>query len=533
MPINIIACVTNYKNKLAIGRNNGLLFELQNDMEFFKRITTTNLHKDSKIKQNVVLMGRKTWFSIPRQRRPLKNRLNLILTNDPDLLRLSPYPTLPFSKLDKNVYFLTFKQFLHFYKMTNSNVFVIGGSEIYDLFLNNSTNNIKADRVYLTEVYNYKVKDGLEPDSFMTPLDQSYKLISVSEKQCKIVHEIRNEFNTNEDKFDTNKTSLKLKRRTKYNTYELDYRFLQYKRFDNYISSENEYLRLSKFILENGKERPDRTGVGTISSFGHKMEFDISETIPLLTTKKVPWKHCIEELLWFMRGDTDARILQNRGVKIWDGNTSREFLDSRGLHHYDSGILGKGYGWQWRFFGAKYSQAFADTSNIDRKKIGGFDQLEYIENLLKTDPFNRRILMCYWNPPDFDKTALLPCHFSAQFYVTEKNGERYLSCLFNMRSNDFLLGNPFNIFSYAVLTCILAIRCDMIPDRLIYMGGDVHIYKNHIEQVKEQLSRSPRTLPKLIVNPIVKNKKFHEITIQDFDVVGYFPHEPIRAPMAI
>ena len=501
MPINIIACVTNYKNKLAIGRNNGLLFKLQNDMEFFKRITTTNLHKDSKITQNVVLMGRKTWFSIPRQRRPLKNRLNLILTNDPDLLRLSPYPTLPFLKLDKNVYFLTFKQFLHFYKMTNSNVFVIGGSEIYDLFLKKNT-ILKTDRVYLTEVYNYKVKDGLEPDSFMTPLDQSFKLISVSEKQYN-------------------------------NTYELDYRFLQYKRVDNYVSSENEYLRLSKFILENGKERPDRTGVGTISSFGHKMEFDISETIPLLTTKKVPWKHCIEELLWFMRGDTDARILQNRGVKIWDGNTSREFLDSRNLHHYDTGILGKGYGWQWRFFGAKYSQAFADTSCIDRNKVGGFDQLEYIENLLKTDPFNRRILMCYWNPPDFDKTALLPCHFSAQFYVTEKNGERYLSCLFNMRSNDFLLGNPFNIFSYAVLTYILAIRCNMIPDRLIYMGGDVHIYKNHIEQVKEQLSRAPRTLPKLIVNPIVKNKQFHEITIQDFDVVGYFPHEPIRAPMAI
>lgn len=500
MPVNIIACVTNYKNKLAIGRNNGLLFKLQRDMEFFKKITMTNLDKNSKIEQNVVLMGRKTWFSISRERRPLKNRLNLILTNDQNLLSISPYPRLPFSKLDKQVYFLTFDQFLHFYKMTNSNVFVIGGSEIYDLFLN--SHNLKPDRVYLTEVYDYKIRDNLEPDCFMTPLNESYKLIAVSEKEY--------------DK-----------------GYELHYRFLQYKRYNDFISSEHEYLKLSQHILESGNSRPDRTGVGTISSFGHKMDFDISEFIPLLTTKRVPWKHCIEELLWFMRGDTDAKILQRRGVKIWDGNTSREFLDSRGLTHYDVGILGKGYGWQWRFFGAKYSQAFADTSNIDHNKVGGFDQLAYVENLLKTDPFSRRILMCYWNPPDFDKTALLPCHYSCQFYVTEKNGERYLSCLFNMRSNDFLLGNPFNIFSYAVLTYILAIRCDMKPDRLIYMGGDVHIYKNHIDQVKQQLARRPRSLPKLIVNPSVKFKSINEINITDFEVIGYFPHAPIRAPMAI
>jgi thymidylate synthase len=446
-------------------------------------------------------MGRKTWFSISRERRPLKNRLNLILTNDPNLLSISPYPRSSFSRLDKQVYFLTFYQFLHFYKMTNSNVFVIGGSEIYDLFLT-PPSNLQADRVYLTEVYDYKVGVNSEPDCFMTPLDESYKLISVSEKEY--------------DK-----------------GYELHYRFLQYKRYNDFISSEHEYLKLAQYILENGNSRPDRTRVGTISSFGHKMDFDISEFIPLLTTKRVPWKHCIEELLWFMRGDTDARILQSRGVKIWDGNTSREFLDSRGLHHYETGILGKGYGWQWRFFGAKYSQAFADTSRIDNNKVGGFDQLAYVENLLKTDPFSRRILMCYWNPPDFDKTALLPCHYSCQFYVTEKNGERYLSCLFNMRSNDFLLGNPFNIFSYAVLTYILAIRCDMKPDRLVYMGGDVHIYKNHIDQVKQQLARSPRSLPKLIVNPSVKCKSINEITITDFEVIGYFPHAPIRAPMAI
>lgn len=529
MPINIIACVTNYKNKLAIGRSNGLLFKLQKDIEFFKTVTITNGSSNfgtfknerqgvENIIENIVLMGRKTWFSISRERRPLKNRLNLILTNDPELLRVSPLPKSPFNNLNKSVYFLTFEQFVKFYNLANLNVYVIGGSEIYDLFLKPNyveKYKLKPSRVYLTEVYDYKPEQNLEPDCFMTPLDQSYKLISISEKQY--------------DK-----------------GYDLHYRFLQYitdgeptSRCENMNctlsenSSEKQYLDLAKTILENGKSRPDRTGVGTISSFGHKMEFDISETVPLLTTKRVPWKSCIEELLWFMRGDTDAKILQRRGVKIWDGNTSREFLDSRGLNHYDDGILGKGYGWQWRFFGAKYSQAFADTSCIDRNKIGGFDQLAYIEYLLKSDPFSRRIMMSYWNPPDFDKTALNPCHFSCQFYVREQNGEKFLSCLFNMRSNDLFLGNPFNIFSYAVLTYILAIRCDMKPDKLIYMGGDVHIYQNHISQIKEQLQRSPRSAPKLIIKDDVKYKQFHEMTISDFDIVGYFPHPPIKAPMAV
>ena len=508
MPINIIACVTNYKNKLAIGRNNGLLFKLQKDIEFFKTVTMTNGSSNSGTlpsNENVVLMGRKTWFSISRERRPLKNRLNLILTNDPELLRVSPLPKSPFNKLNKSVYFLTFEQFVKFYNMANLNVYVIGGSEIYDLFLQQKhveKYKLKPSRVYLTEVYDYKPEPNLEPDCFMTPLDQSYKLISISEKQY--------------DK-----------------GYNLHYRFLQYTNCTNENSSEKQYLDLAKTILENGKSRPDRTGVGTISSFGHKMEFDISETVPLLTTKRVPWKSCIEELLWFMRGDTDTKILQRRGVKIWDGNTSREFLDSCKLNHYEVGILGKGYGWQWRFFGANYSQAFADTSCLDRNKIGGFDQLSYIESLLKSDPFSRRILMSYWNPPDFDKTALNPCHFSCQFYVREENNEKFLSCLFNMRSNDLFLGNPFNILSYAVLTYILAIRCDMKPDKLIYMGGDVHIYKNHISQIKEQLQRSPRSAPKLIIKDDVKYKQFHEMSISDFDIVGYFPHLPIKDPMAV
>jgi thymidylate synthase len=172
------------------------------------------------------------------------------------------------------------------------------------------------------------------------------------------------------------------------------------------------------------------------------------------------------------------------------------------------------------------------TSNLRQQKVH-IDQLAYVENLLRNDPFSRRIMMSYWNPVDFDKTALVPCHVTCQFYVTEKSGERYLSCHFMMRSNDMFLGNPFNIFSYAVLTYILAIRCNMKPDRLVYSVGDAHIYKNHLQQVAEQLSRPLRPLPKLKVNQEIRNKRIENITIDDFDIIGYHPHSSISASMAV
>lgn len=502
MTINIIASVVNYKNRLAIGMNGNLLVRLSEDLKSFKNITIERLSCDSKLEKNVVLMGRKTWFSIPRESRPLKDRLNLILTNDKDLLKVSPFPKKLYGsvKYDKNVYFITYDEFVKFYYNTNANVFVIGGSNVYNMFLENEKEEFKPLNVYLTEIQGYKPDVGLEPDTFMNHLTEEYRLISTSEK---------------------------------YYQDNVSFRFLEYRYTKDYITDETKYLNMLREILYNGNVRDDRTGVGTISVFGKQLEFDISKSIPLFTTKRVPWKHVIQELLWFMRGDTDAKILQKQGVKIWDGNTSREFLDKRGLQHYDVGILGPGYGWQWRFFGAKYSQAFADTSNIDRSKVGGFDQLEYVENLLKTDPFSRRIMMSYWNPPDFERTSLLPCHFTCQFYVMEKGGERYLSCHFVMRSNDMFLGNPFNIFSYAVLTYILAMRCNMKPDRLIYSVGDAHIYKNHLTQIAEQLSRNPRPFPKLKLNPNIISKSIDEITIQDFDIIGYFPHQSISAPMAV
>jgi thymidylate synthase/dihydrofolate reductase len=413
MTINLIACVAHYKNKLAIGRNNSLLFNLQDELRYFKNITTSSFCKNSKISKNVVLMGRKTWFSIPREKRPLKNRLNLVLTNDPELLKVSPYSKL--KPLDKHVYFLTFQQFIQFYQATEANVFVIGGSSIYNLFLNNENYLLKPKNVYLTEV-KCQFKQDEEPDTFMDHLDYNYKLISYSEK---------------------NKTDA------------LSYRYLRYQ-YDPSVPQEIEYLHLAKDIIEHGNERIDRTGVGTISKLGASLRFDISDgKIPLLTTKRVSLKGIIEELLFFCRGDTDTSLLEENGVRIWNGNTTRNFLDNRGLQHYREGVMGPMYGWMWRHFGAQYSQAFANTSKIDTTKIGGFDQLSHIENLLKTDPFSRRIYLSNLNPKDSSKMVLEPCHVFFQLYVTEQNGQKYLSGYFTMRSNDI-----FAKSTRSFITCV-------------------------------------------------------------------------------
>lgn len=387
--INLIACVTNYKNKLAIGRGGNLLFKLSGDMNFFKHTTTEMLSPMSKLSKNIVLMGRKTYFSIPSKYRPLKNRINFVLTRDPELLKLSPIPK--DLSLVNDVYYTDIDTFKRVYIKYNPNVFVIGGSELYNMFLG------QADNLYITHVKTEDGKDikfqtGEEPDTFMNHFNAEYKLVGMSEKYV--------------TSYDVN--------------YSLSYRILYYKKSKK-MSEEYKYLQFMNNIIINGNNRDDRTGVGTVSLFGNQMRFDISQSIPLMTTKRVPFKTIVEELLWFCRGDTDARILQKKGIKIWDGNTSRQFLDSQGLSHFPEGVLGAGYGFQWRFQGAQYSHSFADTSQVDKSLIGGFDQLKYVEELLKNDPFSRRIVISAWNPSDFDKCALVPC-FPAGTLVLTNNG---------------------------------------------------------------------------------------------------------------
>jgi thymidylate synthase len=288
------------------------------------------------------------------------------------------------------------------------------------------------------------------------------------------------------------------------------------------VLEEYNYKTLVDKILKCGNYRTDRTGTGTLSLFGEQIRFNIRKSIPLLTTKRVAWKSCIEELLWFLRGDTDVTKLQSKGVSIWDGNTSREFLDANGFKKYPEHDLRYGYGHQIRRFGAKYSS-----------KNGGVDQLMYIEKLLKEDPFSRRIMWNLWNAKDVQEMVLTPCHVNFQLYVKEINGVKYLSGHLYQRSVDVFLGFPFNIFSYSVLIYILAARCDMVPDTLVISTGDTHIYSNHLDQIKQQLGRQARPPPCLKLSTSVATKRYEDLTIDDFELIGYFPHQALKAPLAV
>jgi thymidylate synthase len=287
------------------------------------------------------------------------------------------------------------------------------------------------------------------------------------------------------------------------------------------------YLQLMRKILAEGIRKNNRTGIPTLSLVGESLKFDLSQGFPLLTTKTVPWKAVVKELVWFIRGETDAKLLDAQGVKIWNANGSREFLDGRGLS-YPEGELGPVYGWQWRKFGAEHPTTAADS---DDEGMGGgdigVDQLVNAEHLLKTDPDSRRIFVSAWNPLDLHKMALPPCHISYQFIVT--GGA--LHCVTYQRSVDFALGAPFNVSSYAFLTAAMAAIHGFKPGTLTINMGDVHIYENHIEQCKEQLTRDIREPPTLeLVN---LPDSITKITLENFNIINYNPHPPIRMPMAV
>ncbi|MGN1226746.1 MAG: thymidylate synthase [Candidatus Cryptobacteroides sp.] len=262
-----------------------------------------------------------------------------------------------------------------------------------------------------------------------------------------------------------------------------------------------QYLDLLQRIMDEGVVKTDRTGVGTKSVFGHQMRFDLSEGFPLLTTKKVHLKSIIYELLWFISGDTNVRYLQEHGVSIWD-----EWADA-------DGELGPVYGKQWRSWEAR-----------DGRVV---DQLAQVVDMIKNHPDSRRMLVCAWNPGEVDKMALPPCHCLFQFYVAEGR----LSCQLYQRSADTFLGVPFNIASYALLTMMIAQVCGLQPGEFIHTTGDTHIYLNHFEQVKEQLSRSPRPLPRMLLNPEVKS--IFDYKYEDFTLEGYDPYPAIKAPVAV
>jgi len=285
---------------------------------------------------------------------------------------------------------------------------------------------------------------------------------------------------------------------------------------------EKQYLDLVRRIIDQGNQRGDRTGTGTRSLFGAQMRFSLRDgTFPLLTTKRVFYRGIAEELFWFIRGSTDARQLQEKNVRIWDGNSSRQFLDSIGLTDREEGDLGPVYGFQWRHFGAEYTNMHADYTGQ------GVDQLANVINMIKNRPTDRRILMCAWNPSDLDKMALPPCHCLVQFYVA--NDE--LSCQLYQRSADMGLGVPFNIASYALLTVMIAHVTGLKAGDFVHTLGDAHVYNNHVTALQTQLEREPRPFPKININRKVEN--IEDFNIDDFEISGYDPHPKIAMDMAV
>lgn len=262
-------------------------------------------------------------------------------------------------------------------------------------------------------------------------------------------------------------------------------------------------------------------GVGTLSIFGDQMRFNLRDQFPLLTTKRVFWRGVAEELLWFIQGSTDAKLLQEKNIKIWDGNSTRQFLDSAGFHDREVGDLGPVYGFQWRHFGAEYNDCKSDYS----KK--GIDQLKDVIERIKTNPNDRRIIMTAWNPSDIPNMALPPCHCLVQFYVA--NGE--LSCQLYQRSADMGLGVPFNIASYALLTYMIAHVTNLKPGDFVHTFGDAHVYLNHVEPLQEQLKRSPRPFPKLNIKRQITD--IDDFRFEDFEIVEYDPYPTIKMDMAV
>ncbi len=293
---------------------------------------------------------------------------------------------------------------------------------------------------------------------------------------------------------------------------------------NNKYHEEYQYINLIKDILDHGNLEKGRNG-NTLVNIGSAMHFSLSDNkIPILTTKKTAWKTCLKELLWFIKGQTSNKILNEQKVHIWDGNSSKEFLESRGLNFYAEGDLGPIYGFQWRNFNAQYNTC---NHNYENK---GIDQLQEVINTLK-DPekrTSRRMIVSAWNPCQLNEMALPPCHVMFQFHVTQGNK---LSCTMYQRSIDEICGSPFNIASYAFLTHLMAHHCDLEPYEFIYYMGNCHIYEEHIEDAKVQIEREPYEFPR--INILNKRDNINDYEVSDFEISDYKHHAQIKVKMVV
>lgn len=442
------------------------------DIKFFKYLTSS---KDNK---KAVIMGRNTYNSLPCKYLP--NRINIVITSNEDLFKNNDN-IISFNNLDSALLYCESK-FLE--------TFVIGGSKLYSEALNHK----KLSYIY-------------------------WNIIPKTKNQCNIHFPITFEEAKLRFKIDIN---YHLKTNSILTYYRLMARECNY--------DETEYLNLLEKILLVGDERQTRNSK-TYSLFAEKLEFDLKLGFPLLTTKKMFLRGIFEELMWILRGQTNSLILESKGVNIWKGNSTKEFLNSVNLD-YTEGDIGNMYGFQLNHSGTDYHGCDKQYENL------GFNQIDYCLNLLKNDKFSRRIMMTTFSPSDSDKGVLYPCHgIVIQFYVKEKDNLNYLSCHMYQRSADMFLGVPFNIASYSLLIYMIChilnmddnIKLKFFPDKLTISFGDVHIYESHIDNVKEQIKRQPFAFPQLKLNENVKDLKSFEW--EDINIIDYNSHNSIKAKM--
>jgi thymidylate synthase len=453
----------------------------------------------NKTKNNITIMGSNTWKSLPDKYKPLPDRMNVIISSQGNKILQNNKNFLNSNsiKIFKNIddcikYFPKFDK--------NKKLYIIGGSTIYNEFLKKNM----ISKICFTEMVgndDYPVKINLTMD----------KLLSSSEW-----------YKLKDNELDIHSFDNKYKM-------ELNYKNCRYNEFIFQNIEEKNFLDRLKLILSTGYKKSDRTGTGTLSLFSPgDLSFSLKDnTIPLLTTRQLPLRHIFEELIWFLRGQTDVKILQRKGINIWNDNTNKEFLDKRGLNTYPEWDLGPSYSFQFRYSGAQYNTC------KDSYHGKGFDQLNYVIGLLKNNPDSRRIIINLWNPSDLDKMSIGPCGFCYQFYVTP---DKELITKITQRSSDIALAGGWNIASASLLTYMLSSVCGLKPHSVIWSTGDTHIYLNQIDGVKEQLSRKLyMPFPKLYLNDnapsLLNNKDITEFEYSDFSLINYNPQKKINFAM--
>eukprot|EP00668_Euglena_longa_P040723 GGOE01053616.1.p1 GENE.GGOE01053616.1~~GGOE01053616.1.p1 ORF type:complete len:494 (+),score=169.15 GGOE01053616.1:71-1483(+) len=468
-PFSLVVAVD---QKLGIGKAGTIPWRLPAEMKHFKEITTTPRKKGGP-KRNAVIMGRRTWESLPLRFRPLPDRINLVISRTVETLGDGVHLCTSLEEALQRT--LTLPDV--------DGVFVIGGADVYRQCLDQHWRF--CHNIHLTRLAADFDCDVFFPAHLESPTTAWYvESTSEPQEEAGVV-----------------------------------YRFLKYALKNE---EEAQYLGLIRTIIDKGNRKGDRTGTGTLSLFGAQMRFDLRDgRFPLLTSKRVFWRGVAEELLWFIRGDTNANHLKDKDIHIWDGNCSRQFLDGRGLTHREEGDLGPVYGFQWRHFGAPYVDMNTDYTGQ------GVDQLQEVIQMLRTNPDDRRILLSAWNPAALHEMALPPCHCLCQFYVAD--GE--LSCQMYQRSCDMGLGVPFNIASYALLTRLIAQVTHLQPGDFVHTLGDAHVYSNHVAPLEEQLKRSPRPFPSLVIHR--ETERIEDFVFEDLEILDYNPLPTIKMEMAV